>query len=422
MQPQTDNRLAFHTIRDLQKVGTLREFWESSPGTRDSDFDFFSGLVGSRGQDCRPHVIVLTRNAAPDAMLIGLREHKKVPLKLGYITIAQPEVNILEFVRGGLRGNASEANCAALVQEVMRSLEEGDADLASWELDVRSPFYNRALRLPSFASRDHAHCLVEHWLMKFPKGLDAFFKSPGRHRRSFLHRKYKRVLGRLSGKMQIRSFRSITDLESAISDMEEIASKTDKRLFGGGFVDTPQMRAQMLVAAQKGWLRAYILYLEEKPAAFWMGNLYDGCLHADHSGYDPVWSKHSPGIFLFLNILEDLRDEDIKTIDFGWGNTQLNRSFADMRHIESHVNIYAPTLRGIQLNLLHTAAHRITHLCRRTHSLDWARRALRKQVLRQRRQPGPIAGCNSLSCGSTPELDPGSDLSEYRQSSAKALD
>ena len=422
MEPQTDNRLAFHTIRELQELGTLREFWESWPGTRDSDFDFFSGLVRSRGQDCRPHVIVLTRKAAPDAMLIGLREHKKVPLKLGYITIAQPEVNILEFVRGGLRGNASEANCTALVQEVMRSLEEGDADLAYWELDVRSPFYNRALRLPSFASRDHAHCIVEHWLMNFPKGLDAFFRSLGRRRRSFLRRKYKRVLGLLSGKMQIHSFRSITDLESAISDMEEIASKTDRRLFGDGFFDTPQMRAQMLVAAQMGWLRAYVLYLEEKPAAFWMGNLYDGCLHADHAGYDPVWSRFSPGIFLFLKVLEDLRDEDINAVDFGWGNTQLNRSFADVRHIESHVHIYAPTLRGIQLNLLHTTAHRITHFCRSTHSLDWARRALRKQLLLQRRQAGRAAGCNPLSSGSTPDLNFGNRLSEYRQSSVKALD
>ena len=48
-----------------------------------------------------------------------------------------------------------------------------------------------------------------------------------------------------------------------------------------------------------------------------MGTVYDRCLQGDDVGYDPVWSEFSPGIFLFLNILEDLRDEDIKTVDFG---------------------------------------------------------------------------------------------------------
>lgn len=61
MEPQIDNRLALRTISDLQELGTLREFWESWPGTRDADFDFFYGLVRSPAQSCRPHVIVLTR-------------------------------------------------------------------------------------------------------------------------------------------------------------------------------------------------------------------------------------------------------------------------------------------------------------------------------------------------------------------------
>jgi len=81
-------------------------------------------------------------------MLVGLREHKKTPFKLAYFTIYEPEVNVLEFVYGALRGNASEENCAALVREVMRSPDEGDADLALWkQLDVQSHLYNCVLLL-----------------------------------------------------------------------------------------------------------------------------------------------------------------------------------------------------------------------------------------------------------------------------------
>src|ERR1035437_314557 len=150
-----DNPLAFRTMRDLHELEALRAIWNSWPGTRDSDIDFFSSMVRSRGSWCRPHVIVLTRNARPDAILVGLQEHKKMPFKQDYFTIHEPEVNVLTFVYGGLRGNASEENCVAFVREVMRSLDEGDADLALWEqLDVQSPLYNCVLRLPRYALRD----------------------------------------------------------------------------------------------------------------------------------------------------------------------------------------------------------------------------------------------------------------------------
>ena len=144
-------RLKVRTIRDLRELETLRPIWKSWPGTRDSDLDFFSSVVRSRGSGCQPHVIVLARNAGPDAILVGLRERKKIPVKLGHITVCQPEVNVLEFVHGGLRGAASAENCVALLQQVMRSLDQGEADLASWkQLDVHSPLYSCVLQLQPF--------------------------------------------------------------------------------------------------------------------------------------------------------------------------------------------------------------------------------------------------------------------------------
>ena len=132
-----DNPLAIWTIRDPHELENLREIWKGWPGTRDSDLDFFSSRVRSRGSRCEPHVVVLARNAKPECILIGLRERRRILVRLGHFTICQSEVNVLEFVYGGLRGNASEESCAALVRHVIRSLDEGYADLALFEpLDV----------------------------------------------------------------------------------------------------------------------------------------------------------------------------------------------------------------------------------------------------------------------------------------------
>ena len=378
--------LKVRTIRDLHELENLRPIWKSWSGTRDSDLDFFSSAVRSRGSGCQPHVIVLARNARPDAILVGLCERKKIPVKLGRITICQPEVNVLEFVHGGLRGAASAENSVALIQQVMQSLDQGEADVALWRrLDVHSPLYSGVLQLQPFALRDHFPCDDDQWLMDFPKGLDAFLSSLCRSQRSKLRRKYKKVLKHFAGRVEVRQFCSVADLELAISAMEEIARKSDKRRFGWGFFDTLQIREQMSVAAEGGWLKVFVLYVEDKPVAFWMGTLYNRCLQADHVGYDPAWSEFSPGIFLFLNILEDLRDADIEIVDFGGRGSQLKQCFGALRRVESQVNIYAPTLRGVQLSLLYAATYRATFLVRRTHCLEWARGCRWSQLSRQRK-------------------------------------
>jgi Acetyltransferase (GNAT) domain len=371
----------------------LRETWKSWQGSRDSDLDFFSSAVRSRGMACRPHVIVLNRGGKPDAMLVGLREHKTMPVKLGRITICQPRADVLEFVHGSVRGRASDENCAALVQQVVQSLNQGEADLAVWEqLGVDSPLYSCMLQLQHFPRGVRHPCRDDHWVMNFPKGLDAFLASLGRSQRSKLRRKYQKVLGRFAGRMRVVQFRTATDLEPAVSVMEQIASKSEKRRSGFGFFDTPQLREQMAIAAQEGWLRIYVLYLEDKPAAFWMGTLYERCLQADQVGYDPIWGEFSPGIFLFLNILESLRDADIDTVDFGRGSSQLKQCFAALRRVEACAHIYASTMRGLRLNLLSATSRRATILARRIYGIDGARKLLRNHFAGPRSEPELLGG------------------------------
>jgi hypothetical protein len=96
--------------------------------------------------------------------MVGLRERRKIPLRIGSVTLLQPQVNVLEFVRGGLLGNASIDNCRALVQAVMKSLAQGDADLALWEhLDERSALYLDAVQMLGLAMQGHCRKVREHW-------------------------------------------------------------------------------------------------------------------------------------------------------------------------------------------------------------------------------------------------------------------
>lgn len=377
--------LVLRTVCDADELEGLRSIWQCWPGTRDSNFDFFSNVVRSR-PGCQPHVIVLFRNARPDAILVGLRERRKLSYKLGWLTICKLEVNVVEFVSGGLRGSASDENCAAFVRQVMRSLEEGNADMALWkDLDVQSSLCTYAFRSPHFALRDYFPSIDGHWwITNLPDSLNSFFLTRKRSQRSRLRQKHNNVLKHFAGTIRIRCFRSVADLELAIQDIEEIASKAKRRLFGLGFFDTQQCREQMLATAQKGWLRIFILYLGDKPVAFWKGVLYGESLQGEHVGYDPAWSKFSPGIFLFLNMIEDLRKDGVNTVDLGFGDTQFKRDLGNLRCVESQVRIYAPTLRGFLLNLLNLSCHRVNDCARfllqRTSCLKWARKTRQKHL------------------------------------------
>jgi hypothetical protein len=396
--------LVLRTVCDADELEGLRSIWQCWPGTLDSNLDFFSSVVRSR-PGCQPYVIILFRNARPDAILVGLRERRKLSYKLGWLTISELEINVLEFVSGGLRGCASEENCAAFVRQVMRSLEEGNGDMALWnDLDVQSSLCRYALRWPHFALRDNFPYIDGHWwITNLPDSLNSFFLTRKRSQRSRLRHKHNNVLKHFAGTIRIRCFRSVAELELAIRDIEEIASKSKRRLFGLGFFDTPQSREQMLAMAQKDWLRIYILYLGGKPAAFWKGTLYGGCLQGDHVGYDEAWSKFSPGIFLFLNMIEDLRKEGVNTVDLGFGDTQFKQYLGNLRCLESQVRIYAPTLRGILLNLLNSSCPRINDCARfllqRTGCLEWARRTRQKRL-----EPQNGAGIAQAS-GQPPALE-----------------
>lgn len=367
--------LKVRTLSDFPALEPFRTIWQSWPGTLDSDIDYFCATLRSRGAGCKPHVIVLSRYSEPDAILVGFRERRRVPVKLGYRTICHTEAEVLEFVSGALRGTSSEDNCATLIREVMQSLNKREADVAVWDdLDIQSPLHQHALRLPHPYLADHCNWQVDHWLMKFPNGLEDFLMSLERSQRSKLRRKYKKVFSHFDQRMEIRNVCSAAELASEIPQFEAIARKTEKRKQGFGFFDAPEIRQELMRAAKKGWLRAFVVYLEGHPAAFWIGTLYNRSLQADYVGFDPAWAEFSPGIFLFLNVLETLQQEDIATIDFGRGDTQLRQCFSDMKRVEARVRIYAPTFRGLWLNLARTLGFKATALLRRADGFSLSRK------------------------------------------------
>ena len=117
------------------------------------------------------------------------------------------------------------------------------------------------------------------------------------------------------------------------------------------------MRGRYELAASKGWLRVFILYISGKPCAYWDTTAYCGILYGEYIGYDPAYSRYSPGMYLMLSVIGELCDQkthDITQIDFGQGDAEYKSVMTNLIFEAGEVQIYGRTLRGLGIKVFST--------------------------------------------------------------------
>jgi hypothetical protein len=138
-------------------------------------------------------------------------------------------------------------------------------------------------------------------------------------------------------------------------DAEEIAKYSYQRGLNVGFVNDDEHKRRLTQAAERGWLRAYIQYVEDKPCAFWVFTLYKKMCLSNFLSYDTDYSRYSPGMVLFARIMEEFcEDPMVEKVDFGTGDSIYKERFGDNHWQETDVMFFAPTFSGIRLNLSRT--------------------------------------------------------------------
>lgn len=352
----TVSQVAVRIARSFEDVEALREIWAAWKAHRDSDIDFCLKFTWAREQVIRPHVIVIYRSGRPEAMLVGRLEHVRMKPKIGYLHLPGIPSRSLMFSYGGLLGNPCAENCDEIIRSIVNSLGQGEADVASLHQPrADSPIYEKALRIPRFTSRDHLAEPAAHHFMVLPENIEQVYLGLSSGHRKHLRSEAKRLLTHFEGRVRVSCFREPAELDAAIRDVEEVAKRTYQRDLGFGFEDTQQARCLLHFFAKKAWLRIYVLYLGENPAAFSIGSVSDGFYCCDFLGYDAGFRKHSPGTFLLTRMLEDFCRTGVKTVDFGPGGGTYKERFGNLRVMEAPVYVFAPSVKGLVLNIVRTA-------------------------------------------------------------------
>jgi CelD/BcsL family acetyltransferase involved in cellulose biosynthesis len=242
-----------------------------------------------------------------------------------------------------------------MISSLVASLREGDADVVRFShLPVESEVWRLLGSLPSRLTRDNSRVESVHWKAILGRSYEDFLKSRGRNTRRNLKRYSRAFEEKYHERARVRCLADEREVELVMRDTELVAQKTYQRGLGAGFVANEETRQSMLLASRKGWLRAYVLYLDERPIAFLYGNKYGRTFYAGTTGFDPAHEADNVGTYLLARVIQDLYHENISEIDFGFGDAQYKQDLCDCSWTEAVRFVYAPTVRGLWIRTLRT--------------------------------------------------------------------
>ncbi|MFX0196545.1 MAG: GNAT family N-acetyltransferase [Candidatus Hodarchaeota archaeon] len=352
----TTQGCSIQTARNVEDIEKMRGVWEEMQWHPNADIDFYLTIVNSRQEILRPHVILLSLNGRPKAMMVGKLEERRLYFKIGYKALYCPNVRSLTIVEGGLLGDLCYHNADILVSELIDCLDRKEADIVFLSnLHIGSDLYKLAHTKPSLFRRDHLHDGYFRWKTNLPSNIDEYLQKMKSKHRYWLRRMNRLLEKEHPGKVTFKYFRDKGQVNQLCNDAEQIAKKTYQRGLSVGFIDNIENRRRMILSAERGWLRAYILYVDDQPCAFWIGTLYGKTFYLDFTGYDPNYRKYEPGTILFVKMVQDLSENSVaEEIDFGAGDAFYKRRFGEFSQKHSDVILFSPTWFGIGMNLMRT--------------------------------------------------------------------
>jgi CelD/BcsL family acetyltransferase involved in cellulose biosynthesis len=371
--------------RSVEQVESLRDAWTSLGGDNvRTDLDYFLWSLIEDRKVIRPHVLSVESEGRTEAILVARLLGTRLPSKLGYWTLYAPPVRAISVLHDGLLGRADSLVAAAILEDLLSSLERREADVVLFRrLACGSALARAATTATTFATRQHNEHSELRWLVELAPTFDEYLASLSSKTRKSARHTANRLERTFGARLSIRSFRGSGDLDVFIHDAERVAVKTYQRRLGVGYSSDRGQVAHLEMLAKHGWFRGHVLYLDGEPIAFELGELYGGRFRSLAGAYDPSYARHRVGAHLQMKQIEDLARDSVSIFDFGIGDAEYKRKLAHTSVEETDVVLYARRPRTIWINL---ARSTLLGISRATEAV-LNRLGLLERLEQRRRQP-----------------------------------
>ncbi|WP_240938196.1 GNAT family N-acetyltransferase [Nocardioides sp. JQ2195] len=334
--------------RTLDEVESLRPIWTSLPVPNiDAHIDYYLAVVRSSPQVLRPHVIHLPREHG-DLLVVARLVDQSFPLRLGYRTLGTIRARTLLVSFDGILGVETTEDRRVALDLLREQLRAGEADvlvLQKVEDGCALDLEFRATSSPLWQTTTPS--VVRHRLT-VPNSLYELLESRPSRSRKRLRREMKLFDRDFKGRWSLKRIDAGGGTDQLTQDIDAVAAHSYQRHLGIGSVDEQVLHALRDLALDRGWLRAWILYMDAAPVAFWWGMLHEGILEPGATGFDPALRSSGVGFFTLMKMLEDTcLDPDVKTVDFGYGEADYKRRFASESSLHSDLLVFAAKPRAM---------------------------------------------------------------------------
>ncbi len=295
----------------------------------------------------------MPETAKPRTLALGRIEELRLSAKVGYREVYAPQVRVLTVVNEGVLGDADEQASRALLGELRRSLDAGEAEvLRLRNLRLGSPLHRIATSEPTRIARGYRSAPAVHWVLDLPDSYDAFLKGLSSSTREGVKRYGKKLTREHGDRLEVRVFSDPSELDELFDQVGRVAEKTYQGGLGVAFTGDEVQRDLTRLAMEHGWFRAWVLSLDGAPVAFWHGEAYRGVFRIGVPGYDPAVGHLRVGNFVLMRLVEDLcADGNVEIVDFGFGDAEYKRRFGTRSWQEEDVLVYALSAKGVRVNV-----------------------------------------------------------------------
>jgi CelD/BcsL family acetyltransferase involved in cellulose biosynthesis len=392
--------LTVRTVTTLDDVEGLRSAWERLQGhSLPADIDYFLAVARNHPQVVRPNVIVVERGQDVIAIVAVYLQRGWIVHRLGPWNPYRPTVSAFATAYRGFLGEQTPEVLTLVFGELLRSVERHEADAIHLRyVEPASPVATMARAAGHGLRRERLVPIRSHWALSLGSTLDeTLTRACSATTRESLRRTIRKLERAFEGRFELKVFSDPATAEQMFADLDAVGSRSYQRHGDDVFGPRDLDRALISLGLEKGWYRAYVLYLDDIPAAYWTGYAYGGAFGwRGDTGYDPRFREYGPGTYVLLRLIEALsEDPEITTFDFGGGDVDYKGRLADTRWDEVDIRLFGPGLRNLCVNATGSSVQLLHHALRSTASRFGAhdaptklhRHALKRRSLRQNGEP-----------------------------------
>jgi hypothetical protein len=193
-------------------------------------------------------------------------------------------------------------------------------------------------------------------LIELPSSFEEYLQSNFRGKvRQELRRQVRVLQKHHDGPLALRKYERPEDVSDFLERAEPVVHLSWQYARTSGRVENnAYWQAKLALLAELGVFRSYVLTVGETPCVYMLGYQYRDVYLAVEIGYDPAFSKFSPGtVAMFLRIQDLIDHRRPKLLSFGFGDAPYKQMFSNSYCGQAVVFL----LRRSVLNRFRRASH-----------------------------------------------------------------